>query len=171
MATAKPKRYDGVLANKLVREFLVNLAGENALAVASEATERMSDEDLARVCKLKVSDVRAVLNKLHYEGIASYERSRDKDTGWYSYTWTVALEKIPQLLEERKARMAREASARLEMEKGVEFYSCRRCGRKERYPFEQAADLLFKCRRCGRMLTLHDNTKEITELERKAGLA
>ncbi|MEM4389334.1 MAG: transcription factor [Candidatus Micrarchaeia archaeon] len=168
---AARKKYEGVLANRLVREFLVNLAGENALSVAAEATESMSDEDLARVCKLKVSDVRAVLNKLHYEGIASYERLRDKESGWYSYIWTVNLEKIPQLLEERRRREAEEAKARLAMETAVDFYSCKKCGRKEKYTFEQAADLLFKCGKCGRVLTLHDNSKEIRQLERKAGLA
>ncbi|MEM3030768.1 MAG: hypothetical protein QXH27_03470 [Candidatus Micrarchaeia archaeon] len=167
----KPKKYDGVLANRLVREFLVNLAGENALSVAAEATESMSDEDLARVCKLKVSDVRAVLNKLHYEGIASYERSRDKESGWYSYTWTVNLEKIPQLLAERRAMEAEAASARLAVERTVDFYSCGKCKRREKYTFEQAADLLFKCGKCGRVLTPHDNTREIRELERKAGLS
>ncbi|MEW6329636.1 MAG: hypothetical protein AB1468_06010, partial [Candidatus Micrarchaeota archaeon] len=77
-AAAKPspkKPSNELLLNKHAREFLVQAAGENALCVMREITRPMSDERLAESCGLKVSDVRAVLNKLHNYGVVDYERT------------------------------------------------------------------------------------------------
>ncbi len=90
------------LADEHVRNLIMEIAGEKALAVAVALEEPLSDEDLAGSCKIKVSEVRAVLNKLHSYGLTSYERTRDKESGWYSYIWRLSLGDINKILERKK---------------------------------------------------------------------
>ncbi|MFA6035371.1 MAG: transcription factor, partial [Candidatus Micrarchaeia archaeon] len=114
----------------------------------------MSDEEIARTAKLKVSDVRSVLNKLHGHRIAVYERTRDKDTGWYYYKWSLNAEAIAGLLDEKK-KGDREEAARLAAEGAYSFYMCGTCT-QEKYQFETALDYLFKCPQCGSALDYVD---------------
>ena len=164
----RSKRYEGVLADKLVRQFLLEVAGEHALNVFGEITEPLSDEDLARECELKVSEVRSVLNKLHNFGIVEYVRTRDKDSGWYSYTWQVNEVSVDSAVKEKVERDVGELERKLEYEKNLDFFKCKRCkGKAKRMNFENASDLFFKCNRCGNSLKPVDNSKDIEKIERK----
>src|SRR3989344_7606377 len=89
-----------LLGEPLIANSLMSLAGENAAVVLGQMEGAMSDEEIARACKFKVSDVRAVLNKLHAQGIAVYERTRDRDTGWYYYKWSANVGAIERMLDE-----------------------------------------------------------------------
>ncbi|MDE1798356.1 MAG: hypothetical protein KGH63_03040, partial [Candidatus Micrarchaeota archaeon] len=73
-----------LLTNPDTRKLLIAAAGEHSLHVIQEFTSQMSDEEIAKKTKIRSSDVRVVLNKLHSYGLASYTRSRDKNSGWYS---------------------------------------------------------------------------------------
>jgi transcription factor E len=131
------------LANAHVRQRLIDVAGENALHVIKGFRKSMSDEELARKTKLKVSDVRVVLNKLHSCGLAKYYRNRDKDSGWYSYVWCFE--------QERLGAFTKEA-----MEVGIgektfegDSYCCAACGPESIVGFEAASSVFFKCQYCG----------------------
>ncbi|MFH1285743.1 MAG: hypothetical protein ABIH99_04125 [Candidatus Micrarchaeota archaeon] len=162
------KRASELLSNKHLRQFLIELAGENSLKVAKEFTEPMSDEDLARSCKIKVSDVRAVLNKLYNEGLAAYKRTRDKESGWYSYTWYSKLDQAGNALNKKNCCEASAIQKQIDYERAYDFYGCNRCGKDTtKIPFESAVDLLFRCPGCGSHLTYINNTKEIESLEKQ----
>jgi len=140
-----------------VRQFLIELAGEEALHVLKEFTQPMSDEELARRCKIKVSNVRAVLNKLHYKGIADYERTRDSQSGWYSYTWRVDLSRVMHILTEQKRAEQRKYEEMAAYERSFDFFACSKCAVK--LPFEAAMDALFKCPGCGGNLSYVEKPK------------
>lgn len=142
----------GLLANRLVRQFLLQTAGENALKIVKEFSEEMSDEDLARTCKLKVSDVRAVLNKLHGCGMAKYNRIKDKETGWYSYIWNIDPDQVIKVVDGEKARrLSSKESANAS--ETFEFYNCEHCKSAQKISFEIAMDSWFKCTGCGSQLS------------------
>lgn len=140
-----------LLTNADVRRTLIEAAGEHAIHVIQEFTVEMSDEDIAKKIKIRASDVRVVLNKLHSFGLASYSRSRDKNSGWYSYVWRLNNERIPQLLEQMKRKGSLEQTRVLPASDagGNEEYVCKNCGPAQRLPFEEASALLFKCQHCG----------------------
>ena len=144
------------LADEHIRNLLLEVAGEKALAVAVELEEPLSDEDLASACKIKVSEVRAVLNKLHSCGLTSYERTRDKESGWYSYIWRLSLGDAKKLLERKKE------VAIAGPEETFEFYTCSSCKKGEgvMIPFEVAFENRFKCLDCGAPLAFVEKAKE-----------
>jgi len=155
----KPKsvkrRVKGVemLENGHVRNLLVELAGEKALKVVGEMTEPLSDEDISKCAGIKISEIRAVLNKLHAAGIAAYDRTRN-DEGWYTYTWHLSEERTHEMLGERKAQEQQSAQERRVLESTVDFYSCPSCFKKtsSRLNFEQAVEAGFRCPDCAEML-------------------
>jgi transcription initiation factor TFIIE subunit alpha len=150
----------GRLADEHVRNLLLEVAGEKALAVAEALEEPLSDEDLAGACKLKVSEVRAVLNKLHSFGLTSYERTRDKESGWYSYIWRLSLVSADKILNKKK-----EVPEGAGLEKSFEFYTCSSCKKGEGVliPFEAAFGNKFKCMECGAPLAFVEKSKEISK--------
>lgn len=145
-ASAKKAVRVGVLAAALasahVRQKLIDVAGENALHVIKGFNKSMSDEELARRTKLKVSDVRVVLNRLHNCGLAKYYRNRDKDSGWYSYVWCFEEQKLGEF-----ARIAEQDVAD-GAEQG-EWYACAACGPESAVGFEAASLKMFRCQYCG----------------------
>lgn len=148
-----PKKHSAtkLLENKHVRNLLIELAGEKALKIAGELTEPMSDEGLAGAAKMKLSETRAVLNKLHAAGVAAYCRTRNNE-GWYTYTWGLELMRAKRIIDERTAREKAAAQARLS-DVG-EYYACPRCFERTqaRLKFEQAVEAEFKCPECLEML-------------------
>lgn len=79
-----------VLASADARQRLIDMGGENTIDIIREFDRDMSDEELARKTGIKASDVRVVLNRLHSQGLFSYTRVRDRDSGWYSYIWKMS---------------------------------------------------------------------------------
>lgn len=140
-----------LLANAAVRSHLIDVAGENTINVLREFTCELSDEELAKKAKMKVSDVRIVLNKLHSLGMAQYARSRDKDSGWYSYVWRIDEEKEKEILMPVYQNKGAEeyVGEQCVVEGGGDRYFCVGCGKDSVVGFETAMDRQFKCANCG----------------------
>lgn len=136
------------------RHWLIELGGENTLDVIMNLPTIPNDEELAKKLKIKVSEVRTALNKLHNSGLVTYIRNKNNETGWYSYTWTLNEEKITKQIKEHE--MHNELYAPQE---GVVFYFCKDCGLKSAVKFEIAAECLFKCQICNSSLDFLDREK------------
>lgn len=147
-----------VLADSTVRQNLIGIGGENALAIVRSFLGNQSDEELAKKLKIKISDVRATLNKLHNEGLVNYIREKDSETGWYSYSWS--------LNHNRIEKWASTQLSRLNATGGSEFYFCPSCGASSITNFESAAGSEFRCERCNRLLEFIDE-KKMMELHEK----
>jgi transcription initiation factor TFIIE subunit alpha len=150
------------LKNAYVRDLLMEVAGEKALKIASGLGEPVTDEELAGFCKIKISDVRAVLNKLHSYGLATYRRTRDKDSGWYSYIWNLTLGNAPKRLEEKKAIAAGEST----YVSGAEYYVCDKHG-ELKIPFEIAFENKFRCLECGSPLSFVEAPLVLKEAKKR----
>ena len=154
------KRIAAILSVSNVRQMLIELGGENALAIIRNFEGNRSDEELAKKLKIKISDVRATLNKLHNEGLVNYIREKDSETGWYSYSWTLNHQRM-----ERWATTQAPAIANVG-EDGKEYYYCPACGAESLTNFEAAVGCEFRCERCDKLLEFIDD-KGMTELFEK----
>lgn len=166
VALAKPKKTKSVrapaekmndvwvaklLRDPRVRRWLVQAIGENSIHVIQEFDREMPDEEIAKKSNIRPSDVRVVLNRLHSYGLATYSRSRDKNSGWYSYVWRLDKAHAQELAEgmEKIDLGAGEQKGEVEIK---EYYYCPDEGIRVRYLFEVAAANNFRCANCGAML-------------------
>ncbi len=143
-----------ILSRPFIRQLLVDLGGENAIAIIRNFDRSSSDEDIAKKLKIKISDVRAALNKLHSEGLVVYNRYKDGETGWYSYSWYLNKEKMEKWADEHTKRF--EAESRNNNE---EFYVCPFCGVSTIVNFHDAFERSFKCDVCNKQLEFLDEEK------------
>lgn len=150
-----PKRTEGIgpfLANDAVRKELISCAGENAIDILKLLGKETEDEKIAGILRLKVSDVRSVLNRLNEIGIAFYDRTKNEDTGWYYYNWSVDMKKFQGWVN----NTLRNQDARIKYAYLIEdeHYYCPQCGIGTSFAFNDAADLVFKCPSCSSTLEL-----------------
>jgi len=143
-----------ILSRPFIRQLLVDLGGENAIAIIRNFDRSSSDEDIAKKLKIKISDVRAALNKLHSEGLVMYNRYKDGETGWYSYSWYLNKEKMERWAEEHTKRFEAESQNSNE-----EFYVCPFCGVSTIVNFHDAFEKEFKCDICEKNLEFLDEDK------------
>ncbi|MCX6769089.1 MAG: hypothetical protein NT051_00205 [Candidatus Micrarchaeota archaeon] len=134
-----------VLASAEARQKLIELGGENTINIIRDFDTDMSDEELARRTNIRASDVRVVLNRLHSEGLFSYTRIRDKDSGWYSYIWKMSEDQLKRFTTDETVVEVGEIASESDGEK----YRCLRCSPEKVVGFETAVDSEFKCGSCG----------------------
>lgn len=147
---AEMAKVDIVLSDAAVRQMLIDLGGENALTIIRNFYGHLSDEEMAKKLKLKISDVRATLNRLHSEGLVNYIREKDNETGWYSYSWSLNREKMEKWVNDQTGTMLPFK------DDGREYYFCSCCGTPSVVDFESASESYFKCGRCNKMLEFLD---------------
>jgi len=140
------KEVQTILADACSRQLLIDLGGENTLEVIKCYPYNVSDEEIARKLKAKISDIRSTLNKLHGAGIVLYNRKKDNDTGWYSYSWTLNKKKMFDWISGIKRN--KEST----LDDGIERYWCRKCGSSSVVEFTCAATTSFKCPICNKDL-------------------
>lgn len=143
-----------ILSNPFARQSIIDLAGENALEIVKTFSSSTSDEEIAKRLTIKISDVRATLNRLHSKGLVSYLREKDGETGWYSYTWMLNGEKVEEWYEVK----LEEAKLKVDNE-NVELYICFECGPAHIHDFVAASESQFKCPNCSKNLDFLDQAK------------
>ncbi|MBI4210395.1 MAG: hypothetical protein HY544_02720 [Candidatus Diapherotrites archaeon] len=152
----------------IVQGFLKAVAGEHAVELVKICTTKkkpVTDEELGKKLGLKVTEVRTILNRLHYRGIACYQKTKNTKTGWYSYTWEVKNSRIAEILLETQAEQITKLEKNTEFEGSHEFFSSGK-GMQE-YPFEIAAEYGFKDPESGKPLELINNKKRIKNMQSK----
>ncbi len=141
-----------IVSNRFVQEYLTLNFGEEAVRIIKAANEEMTDDALAEKCKLKVSEIRTVLNKLHNLRLAEYTRTKDKDTGWYSYIWKVNMSNIYQILDRTMQDEINKLNKQYDESTTVFSYYCPKCSKDNIIGFESASNLAFKCPNCRKSL-------------------
>lgn len=155
MATATDLKVESnskVLSNKFVQEYLTTNLGENSVRIIKAANAEMTDDALAAKCKLKVSEIRAVLNKLHNLRLAGYIRTKDKDTGWYSYVWRVNLSGISEVLDHSMQNEMDVLERKLNEATTIFSFYCPKCSKENKIDFDVASRLSFHCPHCKKRL-------------------
>ncbi len=154
----------------LVQDFLKVVAGEYAVELVRICIEKnrpVRDEEIGKRLPLKITEIRTILNRLHYRGIACYQKTKNNKTGWYSYTWEIKAPRIAELILEQQSEKIEKLEKGMGLEGTYEFYSAGN-GQQE-YPFEIAAQYDFKDPETGKPLVLLDSKKRIDEMGEKLG--
>jgi transcription initiation factor TFIIE subunit alpha len=155
------KKVTGILGDAYIRQSLIEVGGENALAIVRNFYGNHSDEELAKKLKIKISDVRATLNKLHNEGLVNYARAKDSETGWYSYSWTLNHNRMEKWATNQASKLNGEGAG-----EGEKYY-CPSCGASTITGFEDAMSGDFRCTHCNRMLEFLDGAKMAEIFDRR----
>jgi len=149
----------------LVQDFLRNVGGEAAIGVTTiyeKKGKQVTDEELAKKMKVKVTEIRTVLNRLHYRGIACYKKTKNKRNGWYNYTWEIKKRRIVELILERQQENIEKLEAKQVFGKNYTFFSCK--SNCSIVPFEIAAEYQFKCPECGTTMNAFNYEKRLEEI-------
>ncbi len=151
-APPKPNlELEELLSNARTRQLLIDCGGEHALDIMKAFTKELSDDDLAKKLKIKISDVRATLNRLHNLGVVQYNRYKDAETGWFSYFWSLNMEKTRNWVDDQLAKDTPPNDISTS-----EYYFCPKCGSESVYEFASASDYSFRCPLCNRSLEFVD---------------
>jgi transcription initiation factor TFIIE subunit alpha len=166
------KKSKKILDFFITQDFLGRVGGEYAFELAKICNNKrgaVTDEQIGRKLKpLKITEIRAILNRLHYRGIACYQKTRNNKTGWYSYTWEIKPRRIAELILEEQAEEIAKLEKKIEFEKNHMFFRCnKKC---DSLPFEIAAEYNFICPTCGGAMDVADNKKLVRDLRAKIRL-
>lgn len=147
-----------------VKQFLEEIVGEEGMDVVEILLhKKATDEDIAEEIESKLNIVRKILYKLYDFRLASYIRTKDKEIGWYVYTWTLDLKRAKDVIEKRKLRILEELEAKLEFEREHVFFLCK--NENIKVPFHIASECEFKCPHCSNVMEFVDNQEFVCSLE------
>lgn len=149
-----------ILNLNITKDFLKMIAGEKAVDLVKICLDKnrdITDEEISKKLPLKITEIRTILNQLHYRGIACYNKAKTKRSGWYNYTWKIRTERIAELILEQKTEEIQKIERKQESEKNYEIFACpSKCNP---VVFEVAAEYRFKCPECGKSMNLVDSKK------------
>ena len=151
-----------MLNDPLVQDLLNNVVKdeENLKIVECLLNGTDKDEEIAEKTDIKLNIVRKVLYKLYDAGLASYKRSKDPETQWYTYSWEFDLDEVSNQIETNSENMIKNLEELLEFEENNMFFVCPQS--HSRFDFDEAADRGFICPECGDEVEFEDN-KQIIE--------
>lgn len=156
-----------MLNDPTVQEILMDITNDeiNSVSIIECMLKgKTTDEEIAEETEIRLNIVRRVLYKLYDAGIATYKRSKDPETQWYTYSWRFEQEKVSDIVSKKFEKVSREIEESLEYEEGNMFFMCG-SHIEERYKFEEASENNFQCPRCGGSLEYQDNSTIIVELK------
>lgn len=155
---------EAVLNDREVRQFLLEIIGEEGLVVLHRLLEGdATDEELGAETGVQIRTVRRTLYRLHEYRLASYMRRMDEKTGVHSYLWRLDLDRIPSVMEAKKDKILEELRKKFAFEKNTIFFKCKTDG--IRAPFEIAYENDFRCLYCGGNVEASDNPSTLITLE------
>lgn len=144
------------------------LGGEEAVKIVEVLSEvdETTDEEIVAKTEINLNHVRKLLYRLYGNSLVGLRRIRDKETGWFIFYWRLQPDQLDGFIQNQKRRILDKLEARLEYEKGHDFYYCYTPGCK-RVPFEEAVEIVFQCPTCNKPLMHFENGKIIKFLTGK----
>ncbi len=156
-----------ILDFKVTKEFLQNVGGEDASEVVRIClvnNGKCLDQDIEEEMKTKkITEIRSILNRLHYRGIACYNKTKNKNSGWYTYTWEIKQRRIVELILEQQAEMLQKLEQKARFDGSHEIFICKKACADT--AFEIAAQYEFRCPECGEMMNPVDGKKRQKEIQ------
>lgn len=141
---------DAERRTRLVLAFAREVGGAHAVRIVRSLGDGATEDVIARNTSLDIPLIRTTLNRLYEAGGVEYTRSKNTQTGWYTYTWRVNEERALQNYFTLKKRRREQLLAQLRALDGAVIYTCR--SRCTTLPFEAAEARSFKCPRCRGLL-------------------
>ncbi len=171
-------RAKDLLSFPLTAEFIKTVGGNEAIdlvKICLKKNGKCLDEDIEKEMKhLKITEIRSILNRLHYRGIACYNKTKNKNSGWYTYTWEIKKRRIIELILEQQSERLQKLEEKARFGESHEFFVCKKgC---EETAFEIAAQYEFRCPECGDMMAPMNSVEkaklvqeQITSLKEELG--
>ncbi|MDO5850171.1 MAG: transcription factor E [Methanobacteriaceae archaeon] len=136
---------------------------QNLEVIQSLINNIETDEEIAEKTGIKLNIVRKILYKLYDSGIASYKRSKDPETQWYTYAWKFEGQEVSKLIGEYAQQNIEQLQNEIEEEENNMFFVCphNHC----RLNFEEAEYYGFLCPDCGFEMIFQDNKEIIDQIK------
>ena len=132
-------------------DFIMCVAGEEGLKVMNFLFKHGKEIDeftLAEKVDLQINFVRSLLYKLYEKKLVSFSRERDKQKGWFIYSWESHPDRLKEiLLIEKDLEIAKLKEGMLTVQ---QVFFCNSCGKS--YDYVQAMENTFFCAECGNAL-------------------
>lgn len=157
-----------ILDLNITKDFLTIVGGKLApdiVKVCLSKNKEVTDEEIGKKVPLKITEIRTVLNQLHYRGIACYNKTKGKRSGWYNYTWSIKTKRIAELLLEQKIEEIEKLQLKEQEGNTYETFAC--SSKCPPLVFEIAAEYKFKCPECGKQMNLLDGKKIVRETKKR----
>lgn len=114
-----------MLADPNVQEILIDVTkdDENSIPIIQCLLNgKTTDEEIAEETEIRLNIVRRILYKLYDAGVASYKRSKDPETQWYTYSWKFEEDKIAEIISDKVEKFSQELHQSLEYEEDNMFF-------------------------------------------------
>ncbi|MEK6899282.1 MAG: hypothetical protein AABW79_04260 [Nanoarchaeota archaeon] len=146
----------GVIANPTASPIIDLLYGK----------KNVNEFIIAKKLGLNINQTRNILYKLADEGLVSFVGKKDrKNGGWYTYYWTLDVEKSFASLKRTIGKNIAELENQLKIRTSERHYHCVNCDVEMNE--EQALLANFACPECGEVLQLREPAELIADLERQ----
>ncbi len=154
-----------MLDDPLVKQLLTNLVeDESNLPIVTALDNGIeTDEGIAEETGIKLNIVRKILYRLYDLGIASYKRSKDPETQWFTYSWKFEKDEIINRIIKDSENYLNMLNEELEREENNMFFICPQG--HVRLDFDESSDYEFLCPACGEELEFQDNTETIGQIK------
>lgn len=147
-----------MIDDPLVKSLLMNiLDDENNLAIVQCLIDGVeTDEQIAEKTEIRLNIVRKYLYKLYDFGLASYKRSKDPETQWYTYAWKFEEDEVIKKICKDSEDYLNYLNERLDEEENNMFFVCPEGHLK--LDFNNTSEFEFICPECGEEMVYYDNT-------------
>ena len=154
-----------MIDDPLVKTLLTNVVeDESNLPIIQSLIDGIeTDEEIAKKTGIKLNIVRKILYKLYDMGLASYKRSKDPETQWFTYSWKFETEEVISRIIKDSEKYLKMLNNELEREENNMFFICPQG--HVRLDFDESSDYEFLCPACGEELEFQDNTQNIEQIK------
>ncbi len=155
-----------MIDDPLVKTLLINVVeDESNLPIVQSLIDGVeTDEEIAEKTGIKLNIVRKILYKLYDAGLASYKRSKDPETQWFTYSWKFEKEEVITRIVKDSEKFLKMLNDELYREENNMFFICPQG--HVRLDFDEASDYEFLCPVCGDEMEFQDNSKVIKQLKK-----
>lgn len=154
-----------MIDDPLVKNLLTNvLEEENNLEIVRCLIDGVeTDDEIAEKTGIKLNIVRKYLYRLYDLSLASYKRSKDPETQWYTYAWKFEEDEVIKRIKQDSEQYLNQLNEELEREENNMFFICP--AGHNRFNFDGSSELEFICPECGEELVFFDNSNLIKEIK------
>ena len=153
-----------MIDDPLVKQLLINVVeDESNLPIVKALNDGIeTDEEIANETGIKLNIVRKILYRLYDMGIASYKRSKDPETQWFTYSWKFESEEVINRINKDSEKYLQMLNEELDREENNMFFVCPQG--HVRLDFDESSDYEFLCPACGEELEFQDNSQTIEQI-------
>ncbi len=148
-----------------LKDIISEIGGKPAAELAEilYGKESVNEFLIAKKMKLTINQVRNILYKLSNFNLVTFTRKKEKKKGWYTYFWTLDIEKTLEFLKDKINKKIQDLQNQLKNRKEKSFYNCQNCNIEVN---EETALLNnFTCQECGEVYHLSESDKEIRRIK------